>query len=162
MKAKILLITKTKKFDFIKEFKSIDDFNDYKDIKMSNTAKYIKYSLLLGGATQYTLPKTEYSKNRLSSNVSKFKEREQKVDNTVQKNSRNSQLALSGNNLINLSMTPAKSNKLIRFMNEKPLTQKEKKIIKSLLTVDKLSINQYDLIKDIENTVSRRKRVNNS
>ena len=57
-------------------------------------------------------------------------------------------------------MTTAKSDRLIRFMNEKPLTQREKNIIKGILSVDKLSIKQYDLIKDIENTVSGRKRVN--
>ena len=157
MKAKILFFTGTKKFDFIKEFNSIDDFNNYKDAKLDGNVTYIKYSLLLDGAIQYTMPKTEYSKNRV---VSNNKVKPKNTDNTSQKNSRNNQLALVGNDLINLNMTTAKSDRLIRFMNEKPLTQREKNIIKGILSVDKLSIKQYDLIKDIENTVSGRKRVN--
>ena len=66
--------------------KNIDDFNNYKDAKLDGNVTYIKYSLLLDGAIQYTMPKTEYSKNRV---VSNNKVKPKNTDNTSQKNSRN-------------------------------------------------------------------------
>jgi hypothetical protein len=44
-------------------------------------------------------------------------------------------------------------------MNEKPVSVKEKKIIKSLLINDKISVSQYELLKEIESRVNKRKLI---
>lgn len=157
MKAKILILTGTSKKQFIKNFKSLDDFYNYKDSRLDNNVNYIKYSLLLDGETKYTLPKKEYSKNRIKEKT-KFTISNKYNNNKSQKNSRNNQLALVGNDLINLNMTPIRQRNLVKFMEQKPVTDREKNIIKSMFANDKLSISQYNLIREIQETANRRVR----
>ncbi len=157
MKAKILILTGTSKKQFIKNFKSLDDFYNYKDSRLDNNVNYIKYSLLLDGETKYTLPKKEYSKNRIKEKT-KFTISNKYDKNKSQKNSRNNQLALVGNDLINLNMTPIRQRNLVKFMEQKPVTDREKNIIKSMFANDKLSISQYNLIREIQETANRRVR----
>ena len=157
MKAKILILTGTSKKQFIKNFKSLDDFYNYKDSRLDNNVNYIKYSLLLDGETKYTFPKKEYSKNRIKEKT-KFTISNKYNNNKSQKNSRNNQLALVGNDLINLNMTPIRQRNLVKFMEQKPVTDREKNIIKSMFANDKLSISQYNLIREIQETANRRVR----
>ena len=59
---KILLQTKTNQKDFVKEYKSIDDFNKWKLHKLTTTCIYIKYSIKKQGEILYNLPIVEYGK----------------------------------------------------------------------------------------------------
>ena len=43
-------------------------------------------------------------------------------------------------------------------MEQKPVTDREKNIIKSMFANDKLSISQYNLIREIQETANRRVR----
>lgn len=154
IKAKIKTMT-SKRLEYIKEFDNIESFNNYKEALLDSNCIYFKYQLLLGGANLYTESKTEYG-NGNRKRVSKSKG----VDNAVQKNSRNNQLALSGNKLINLNMTPAKQRSLMKFINSSlPITQSEIRFIKSMFTFDKISIAQYNSIENLKLKVNRRVRI---
>jgi len=155
LKAKITLTTTKGRKDLLKEFKDIDSFNNYKENHLEKNTLHIKYSLLFENQKIYTPIKTEYNSNRFKVNkISKSYN-----DNRLQENSRNNQLALLGNKLINLSITPSIIRKFNTFMDNKPVTNNEKKIIKSLMIFDKLSISQYQLLKDIEQRVNKRKLI---
>lgn len=155
LKAKITLITTKGRKDLLKEFKDLDSFNNYKENHLEKNTLYIKYSLLFENQKIYTPIKIEYNSNRFKRNkISKSYN-----DNRLQENSRNNQLALLDNKLINLSITPSIIRKFNTFMDNKPVTNNEKKIIKSLMIFDKLSISQYELLKDIEQRVNKRKLI---
>jgi len=155
LKAKITLTTTKGRKDFLKEFKDLDSFNNYKENQLNTNTLHIKYSLLFENQNTYTPIKTEYSSDRSKRNkVSKSHN-----DNILQENSRNNQLALLGNKLINLTITPSIIRKFNKFMDNKPVTNNEKKIIKSLMIFDKLSVSQYQLLKDTEQKVNKRKLI---
>ena len=153
--AKILQMTNSKKKQYVKEFKDLDTFNKFKDSRLSGRCTYFKYQLRKDGEQTYSLPKTEYANRDKKFTNSKSK-RETKLDNNIQKHSRNNQLALDGNDLINLNMTPAKQRSLVKFMETKPVTNSEKKLIKSCFAFDKISVNQYKIIEDIKAKANRR------
>jgi len=155
LKAKITLTTTKGRKDLLKEFKDLDSFNNYKQSQLNTNTLHIKYSLLFENQKIYTPIKIEYNSNRSKRN----KISESYNDNRLQENSRNNQLALLGNKLINLSITPSIIRKFNTFMDNKPVTNNEKKIIKSLMIFDKLSISQYQLLKDIEQRVNKRKLI---
>ena len=155
LKAKITLTTTKGRKDLLKEFKDLDSFNNYKQSQLNTNTLHIKYSLLFENQKIYTPIKIEYNSNRSKRN----KISESYNDNRLQENSRNNQLALLGNKLINLSITPSIIRKFNTFMDNKPVTNNEKKIIKSLMIFDKLSISQYELLKDIEQRVNKRKLI---
>jgi len=155
LKARITLTTTKGRKDLLKEFKDIDSFNNYKENHLEKNTLHIKYSLLFENQKIYTPIKIEYNSNRFKRNkISKSYN-----DNRLQENSRNNQLALLGNKLINLNITPSIIRKFNTFMDNKPVTNNEKKIIKSLMIFDKLSISQYQLLKDIEQRVNKRKLI---
>jgi len=155
LKAKITLTTTKGRKDLLKEFKDLDSFNNYKQSQLNTNTLHIKYSLLFENQKIYTPIKIEYNSNRSKRNkISKSYN-----DNRLQENSRNNQLALLGNKLINLNITPSIIRKFNTFMDNKPVTNNEKKIIKSLMIFDKLSISQYQLLKDIEQRVNKRKLI---
>ena len=155
LKARITLTTTKGRKDLLKEFKDIDSFNNYKENHLEKNTLHIKYSLLFENQKIYTPIKIEYNSNRSKRNkISKSYN-----DNRLQENSRNNQLALLGNKLINLNITPSIIRKFNTFMDNKPVTNNEKKIIKSLMIFDKLSISQYQLLKDIEQRVNKRKLI---
>jgi len=155
LKAKITLTTTKGRKDLLKEFKDLDSFNNYKQSQLNTNTLHIKYSLLFENQKIYTPIKIEYNSNRSKRN----KISESYNDNRLQENSRNNQLALLGNKLINLSITPSIIRKFNTFIDNKPVTNNEKKIIKSLMIFDKLSISQYELLKDIEQRVNKRKLI---
>jgi hypothetical protein len=155
LKARITLTTTKGRKDFLKEFKDLDAFNNYKENQLGTNTLHIKYSLLFENQKIYTPIKTEYGINRDIS--SKKRKKTDKFENLVQQRSRQNQLALLGNKLINLTITPSIIRKFNKFMDNKPVTNEEKKIIKSLMIFDKLSVNQYNLLKDIEERVNKRK-----
>lgn len=155
LKAKITLTTTKGRKDLLKEFKDLGSFNNYKENQLNTNTLHIKYSLLFENQKIYTPIKTEYNSNRFKRN----KISESYNDNILQENSRNNQLALLGNKLINLSITPSIIRKFNKFMDNKPVTNNEKKIIKSLMIFDKLSVGQYQLLKDIEQKVNKRKLI---
>jgi hypothetical protein len=155
LKARITLTTTKGRKDFLKEFKDLDSFNNYKENHLNQNTLHIKYSLLFENQKIYTPTKTEYNSDRYKRNkVSKSYN-----DNRLQENSRNNQLALLGNKLINLNITPSIIRKFNKFIDNKPVTNNEKKIIKSLMIFDKLSVGQYQLLKDIEEKVNKRKLI---
>lgn len=155
LKARITLTTTKGRVDLLKEFKDLDSFNNYKQNQLNTNTLHFKYSLLFENQKIYTPYKTEYSSDRSKkSKVYKYYN-----DNRIQENSRNNQLALLGNKLINLTITPSIIRKFNKFMDNKPVTNEEKKIIKSLIIYDKLSVNQYQLLKDIEQRVNKRKLI---
>ena len=154
IKAKIKTIT-GKRSEYVKEFDNIESFNNYKEALLDGNCTYFKYQLLLDGANLYTESKTEYG-NSNRNKVSKSKS----VDNTAQKNSRNNQLALSGNKMINLNMTPARQRSLMKWiLSGVPITKTEISFIKSMFCFDKISVSQYSAIETIKSKVSRRVRV---
>ena len=153
LKAKITLTTTKGRKDFLKEFKDLDSFNNYKENQLNTNTLHIKYSLLFENQKIYTPTKIEYNSDRSK----RSKAPKLRSDNKVQENSRNNNLALLGNKLINLNVTPSIIRKFNKFMDNKPVTNNEKKIIKSLMIFDKLSISQYELLKDIEQRVNKKK-----
>ena len=153
MKAKIMLLSNSNKREFTKEFKDLSAFHRYKQGVLDTNCRYIKYSLLLDGSTKFTKPKVEYG------NLNKRKQQSRRnntLDNKIQKSSRNNQLALVGNDLINLNMTPSKQRSLVKWMDNKPVTNSEKNLIKSMFSYDKISVAQYNVIEDIKAKVNRR------
>jgi hypothetical protein len=155
LKARIALTTTKGRKDLLKEFKDLDEFNNYKGNQLNTNTLHIKYSLLFENQKIYTPTKTEYGINR-DINCKKRKTTD-KFENLAQQRSRQNQLALLGNKLINLNITPSIIRKFNKFMDNKPVTDEEKKIIKSLMIFDKLSVSQYNLLKDIEERVNKRK-----
>lgn len=153
IKAKIAMMTNNSKKEFIKEFNNISSFNDYKDSRLSGNTSYFKYQLMYQGEIMYGPVKTEYS------NVKHYIKQDKVVDNTAQKKSRNNQLAVQGNKLINLNMTPSRQRALVKWMNKSPLTTSEIKFVKSMFAFDKISIAQYNSIEELKNKVSRRVRI---
>ena len=160
---KILLQTNTNKSEFVKEYKSIDSFNEWKQTRLKTNCKYIKYSVKEQGEIMYSKPFTEYGTNRNTTKFSTNKAgyfKPNTSDSYAQKQSRNNHLALSGNDLVNLSMTPQKHKKLMKWINSNvPITPYEIKTIKSMFKYDKLTLGQYNFIKQIQDTVSRRVKV---
>lgn len=155
LKARITLTTTKGRKDFLKEFKDLYSFNNYKQNQLNTNTLHIKYSLLFENKNIYTPTKIEYNSDRSKINkVSKSYN-----DNMLQQNSRNNNIALLGNKLINLNITPSIIRKFNKFMDNKPVTNNEKKIIKSLMIFDKLSVSQYQLLKDIEERVNKRKLI---
>ena len=156
MKVKIITISNSSKKEFIKEFLNKEQFENYKEICLNTNINYIKYSIFENG--YYKPYIKEFSKNRnIDKDVNKSFNK-----NTLQKNSRNNQLALLGNKLINLNITPSIIRKFNKFMNDKPVSIEEKKIIKSLLINDKISVSQYELLKQIETRVNKRKLISST
>jgi hypothetical protein len=155
LKARITLTTTKGRKDFLKEFKDLDSFNNYKQNQLNTNTLHIKYSLLFENKKIYTPTKIEYNSDR--SKINKISKSYN--ENRLQQNSRNNQLALLGNKLINLNITPSIIRKFNKFMDNKPVTNEEKKIIKSLMIFDKLSVSQYQLLKDIEQRVNKRKLI---
>ena len=154
IKAKITIMTSKSKKEFTKDFNNIDSFNNYKEICLSTNTSYFKYQLMYEGTNIYTKQKTEYG------NIKDYIKQERPVDNTAQKNSRNNQLALKGNKLINLNMTPSRQKSLMKWVNSGiPITQGEIRVIKSMFSFDKISIAQYNSIEDLKLKVSRRVRI---
>lgn len=160
---KILLQTNTNKSEFIKEYKSIDSFNEWKQTRLESNCKYIKYSVKEQGEIMYSKSFTEYGTNRnttVTNNKGKRIVKATTIDNYAQKQSRNNHLALSGNDLVNLSMTPQKHKKLMKWINSGvPITDTEVSKIKSIMCSIKLTLPQYNFIKQIQDTVSRRVKV---
>ena len=154
MKAKILLMTNNSRKEFIKEFRDLEHFNNYKQSRLEGEVRFIKYSLLHDNSKMYEHSVTEYSVNRGS--VLDRVKKDTRTENLIQRTSRQNQLALLGNKLINLNITPSIIKRLKKFMDNKPVTLKECKIIKSMLIQDKFTIAQYNLLKDIEERVDRR------
>ena len=154
MKAKMVLTTNNSRKEFIKEFRDLEHFNNYKQSRLEDKVRSIKYSLLHDNSKMYTHSVTEYGVDRgLSSNNTK---KDTRTENLIQRTSRQNQLALLGNNLVNLNITPSIIKRLKKFMDNKPVTLKESKTIKSMLIQDKFTIAQYNLLKDIEERVNRR------
>jgi len=149
---KLTIQTETKQNKLNKQFESIDKFNEYKKQRLETGCKFIKYSIKLKGSLMYSESVFEYGNNRnLERLTTKLEQR--------QKNSNNN-IALSGNKLINLNMTPARQKKLVKWFNSGvPITPREINIIKGMFSYDKISIRQYNLIEDIKNTVNRRVKV---
>ena len=158
MKVKMKLFTDTTKKDFVKEFKDLQYFNDFKSSRLDNNVRSITYSILHDNANVYTKPVTEYGVKRSYSSKNITRDSKSKNrDNTIQKTSRNNHLALVGNDLINLNMTPSKQKKLVKWMDSGvPITSGEKKLVKGLFLFDKLSVSQYQLLDEIQRKVSRR------
>ena len=154
IKAKITMMTTKSRKEFTKEFNSIDSFENYKENKLSGNTSYFKYQLMHEGTNIYTKSKTEYGNNK------DYIKQERPVDNTVQKNSRNNQLAIKGNKIINLNMTPSRQRSLMKWINSGvPVTSNEIKFIKSMFAFDKISISQYEAINNLKEKVSRRVRI---
>lgn len=153
--AKITQMTNSKKKNYLKQFKDLYTFNNYKKKLLETNCTYFKYQLRKDGEQFYSSAKTEYANK--DNKAKDCKQRQtSNLENKIQKNSRNNQLALNGNDLINLNMTPAKQRSLVKFMNTKPVTNSEKNIIKSCFAFDKLSVNQYNIIEDIKSRANRR------
>ncbi len=145
-----------------KQFESIDKFNEYKKQRLETGCKFIKYSIKLKGSLMYSESVFEYGINRKSERLTTKAEQRQKNtnDNITQRESRNNNIALSGNKLISLNMTPARQKKLVKWFNSGvPITPREINIIKSMFSYDKISIRQYYLIEDIKSTVNRRVKI---
>jgi len=157
VKARIKLTTTRGRVEFLKEFKDIDSFNNYKEGQLNTHTLHIKYSLLFENEKMYTPAKTEYNPDRSLRKVKINKVND--MTNLIQSKSRNNNIALLGNKLISLSITPSIIRKFNKFMDNKPVTNTEKKTIKSLMLFEKLSISQYQLLKDIEERVNRRKLI---
>ena len=157
IKVKIQLVNKdNRKFNVTKEFISEDKFNEWVDNKINTTVLRMSYSILREGSLTYDGYKNVYSKSNTRKSI-KSNNYESTNKNIVQKNSRLNQLALKGNNLINLNFTPAKQKRLVSWIESGvPITKKEIKMIKSMFAYSKLSISQYNLIQDIEDRVNRR------
>ena len=153
--AKILQMTNNKKKDYIKEFKDLDTFNNFKESRFNNGVTYLKYQLRKDGEQFYSSAKTEYA-NRNKKTKERGQTQTTNLENKIQRDSRNNQLALDGNDLINLNMTPAKQRSLVKFMETKPVTNSEKKLIKSCFAFDKISVTQYKIIEDIKAKANRR------
>ena len=164
---RVLLQTHTHQSKFIKNFTSIDTFNDWKVKRLESSCKYIKYSIKHKGEAMYGTDITEYGKDRDGDSKdakagieAKKKKWANATSNIVQTLSRNNNIALRDNDLISLSMTPPKQRRLMKWINSDiPITPKEISIIKSLFLYKRLSLSQYNLIKDIETCVSRRVRM---
>lgn len=162
IEVKLTVQTETKQNRLNKQFESIDKFNEYKKQRLDTGCKFIKYSIKLKGSLTYSESVFEYGNNRISDRRTSKEEQRQKNtnDNITQRNSRNNNIALSGNKLINLNMTPARQKKLVKWFNSGvPITPREVNIIKSMFSYDKISIRQYYLIEDIKNAVSRRVKI---
>ena len=159
---KLTIQTEAKQNRLNKQFESIDKFNEYKKLRLETGCKFIKYSIKLKGSLMYSESVFEYGNNRKSERLTTKSEQRQKNsnDNITQRKSRNNNIALSGNKLINLNMTPSRQKKLVKWFNSGvPITPREINIIKGMFSYDKISIRQYDLIEDIKNTVNRRVKV---
>jgi hypothetical protein len=156
IKVKITLQTETKQKRLNIDFESIDEFNKYKKQRLETGCKFIKYSIKQEGRLMYSESVFEYG-------ISRDKAKQRSLshnDNIVQRNSRNNNIALAGNKLINLNMTPARQRKLVKwFESEAPITTREINIIKSMFSCSKISTRQYNLIENIKLDVSRRKKV---
>lgn len=155
IKVKITLVTSSRRKEFFKEFKDIEFFNKYKNLQLNNNCNYLKYSFIKNN--KFTESKTEFG-NLEKENI---KEKNIEFKNTPQKNSRENQLALIGNKLINLNITNAKQKSLVKFMEINPFTEKEKNIIKSMFLFSKLSVDQYLFIEDIKKKSKRRVKLLN-
>jgi hypothetical protein len=154
IKAKITMMTTKSRKEFIKEFNSIDSFEKYKENKLSGNTSYFKYQLMKEGTNVYTTAKVEYGNNNY------YIKQDRSIDNSMQKNSRNSQLAIKGNKIINLNMTPSRQRSLMKWINSGvPITSNEIKFIKSMFAFDKISIAQYEAINNLKEKVSRRVKI---
>ena len=155
--AKILLQTSDKHTNWVKRFNTQQDFNAFKALKLES-CDFIKYSIKDDNSTTYSKIKTEYGKSRKFSTRTDGDRYKNIIsnENKVQKGSRNNQLALKGDKIISLSMTPARVRSLSKLIDTAPLTTKEVSILKSMFTVSKLSMAQYKLIEDIKHRASRR------
>jgi len=160
IKVKIKLVNKhNRKFNTVKEFISEDKFNEWVDNKINTTVLRMSYSILREGSLTYDGYKNVYSKLNTIKSI-KSNKYESVNENVVQKNSRLNQLALKGNNLINLNFTPSKQKRLVKWISSGvPITKKEIKMIKSMFAYSKLSVSQYNLIQDIEDRVNRRTKL---
>jgi len=162
---KILLQTNNNKSEFVSEYKSIDAFNKWKSTRLLTNCKYIKYSMKEKGEFMYSKPVTEYGTNRNKTINLETKKtinsiRKNIINNQIQKKSRNNHIALVGNDLINLSMTPQKQSKLMKWIDSGvPITSNEVRKIKSIMCSKKLTLGQYAFIKQIKDTVSKRVKV---
>tara|TARA_R110000765_G_scaffold9561_2_gene29783 strand:+ start:252 stop:740 length:489 start_codon:yes stop_codon:yes gene_type:complete len=157
---KMLVQTASHQKKFNKEFKSINAFNEYKSNRLECNWKFVKYSIREESQVMYSLPVFEYGANKLIESKLNLDTKMYTSDNQQQQSSRNSQLALIGNKLINLNMTPAKQRSLVKWIESGvPITSKEVKTIKSLFNWSKITVGQYNLIEDIKLDVSRRKKV---
>lgn len=154
---KMLVQTASRQKKFNKEFSSINAFNEYKSHRLECNWKFVKYSIREENQVMYSLPVFEYGANKLIESKPISDTKMSASDNQQQRSSRNSQLALIGNELINLNMTPAKQRSLVKWIESGvPITSKEVKTIKSLFNWSKITIGQYNLIEDIKSRVNRR------
>lgn len=157
---KMLVQTASRQKKFNKEFKSIESFNDYKSTKLECNWKFVKYSIKEKGQLMYSLPVFEYGSNNLVEYKAKSSTQKRAGANQLQRASRKNDVALSGNKLINLNMTPSKQRSLVKWIESGvPITNNEIKTIKSLFSWDKITIGQYKLIEDIKSKVIRRVKI---
>ena len=154
LQAKILLFNPNSKKDFFKDFKNLEEFNKYKEEKLLNNI-YIKYQIKFKEDLIYSESKIEYSKNK--DNILKKDKYNKSQQNKIQRNSRQNNIALVGNDLVNLSTSNLKINS---FLNSNlPITNEEIRILKSMTSYKTLTVTQYNLVKDIKEKVKRRKKV---
>jgi len=154
LQAKILLFNPNSKKDFFKDFKNLEEFNKYKEEKLLNNI-YIKYQIKFKEDLIYSESKIEYSKNKDS--ILKKDKYNKSQQNKIQRNSRQNNIALVGNDLVNLSTSNLKINS---FLNSNlPITNEEIRILKSMTSYKTLTVTQYNLVKDIKEKVKRRKKV---
>ena len=154
LQAKILLFNPNSKKDFFKDFKNLEEFNKYKEEKLLNNI-YIKYQIKFKEDLIYYESKIEYSKNKDS--ILKKDKYNKSQQNKIQRNSRQNNIALVGNDLVNLSTSNLKINS---FLNSNlPITNEEIRILKSMTSYKTLTVTQYNLVKDIKEKVKRRKKV---
>ena len=126
-------------------FKNIPDKRQYKN----TTSLKFKEDLI------YSESKIEYSKNKDS--ILKKDKYNKSQQNKIQRNSRQNNIALVGNDLVNLSTSNLKINS---FLNSNlPITNEEIRILKSMTSYKTLTVTQYNLVKDIKEKVKRRKKV---
>ena len=151
---KIITLTDTSKDEFLKEF-TFEEFNKWKSKRLKTNCVYIKYKFKKPNDRMWSFWNTENSK-KTHSNKSKD---DTSSENKLQRESRNSNLLVKGNKVVSLSMTPARKNKIEKYLNTKPLTSREISLLKSLYHSNTLSKKQLEMLNGIFHRADSRKTI---
>jgi len=158
---RIKIFSQSHKREISKEF-TFDEFNSWKKDRLNTNVVYLKYKFKKISDNIWSVWNTEHSKFRNQpKQTCRFGESDRRVEITAENNSqrlsRNSNLLVKGNKVVSLSMTPSRKNKIDTYLkSNKPITSRERRILKDFFHLNTMSKRQLITYNDIFAKIDRR------
>lgn len=162
---RIKIFSQSHKREISKEF-TFDEFNSWKKDRLNTNVVYLKYKFKKISDNMWSVWNTEHSKFRNQpKQTCRFFASNRRVEitaeNNLQRLSRNSNLFVKDDKVVSLSMTPSRKNKIDTYLkSNKPITLRERRILKDFFHLNTMSKRQLITYNDIFAKINRRTPLN--